>query len=90
MVATAPRGTNQLDVFFVGDDGAIKLSSVVGSFGLFSLPANISATGLFPPGAPLATGMQGTNQCDVAGVGWDGAVKLYAAPARSASSDRSC
>jgi serine protease len=78
-VATGPRGSNQLDVFFVGHDGAIKITSVVGALGAFSALANVSATGLFPPGAPLTTGMQGTNQFDVFGVGWDGAVKAYAA-----------
>jgi hypothetical protein len=78
-VATGPRGSNQLDVFVVGNDGAIKITSVVGPSGPFSFMANVSATNLFPPGAPLATGMQGTNQFDVFGVGLDGAVKAYAA-----------
>jgi hypothetical protein len=79
-VAAALQPNNQLDVFVVGNDGAIHASWVVGlshwsdgSSGN-SAPAPISPQGLAPAGAPVAAANQTADQLDVFVVGNDGAI----------------
>ena len=69
-LATAAQGSNQLDVFYVGNDGAIYVTWVVGlghwSDGTLGnpFPARITPANFALAGSCLATEHQGTNQLD--------------------------
>ena len=67
-LTTAAQTTNQLDVFYVGNDGAVYVTWVVG-LGHWSdgtagnpSPARITPANFAAPGACVATEHQGTNQ----------------------------
>ncbi len=72
-VATAHQGgNNQLDVFFIGEDGGLYVSWVVGG-GVWQGPVRISPAGIAPKGSSVATAHQGgNNQLDVFFIGEDG------------------
>jgi hypothetical protein len=79
-LATAQQGSNQLDVFVVGNDGAVYVTSVAGTGrwtdgtpGNLS-PQSITPTGMAPTGACLTTAYQTDQQLDVFFVGNDGGV----------------
>jgi hypothetical protein len=69
-VITAAQTSNQLDVFYVGNDGAVYVTWVVGlshwSDGTPGnpFPARITPANFAVPGACVATGHQGANQLD--------------------------
>ena len=79
-LAAAHQGDNQLDVFFIGNDGAVYVTWVAGeghwSDGSpgFPSPVRITRANFAKPGGCLATAMQSNSQLDVFGVGNDGAV----------------
>jgi hypothetical protein len=60
--------TNQLDVFAIGTDGALKVVWAVDGGG-WNGPLNLTATGVAPGGGRVVTGRQGTDQLDVFYVG---------------------
>ncbi len=70
-LAIGNQGTNVIDVFGVGTDGALKYTTATGLFA-WTAPANISPTSTAPPGAPVATAMQSPLQLDVFVVGNNG------------------
>lgn len=67
--------TNQLDVFAIGNDGALHTSWVVGSGSWSLFPLSLSGTSAAPPGGGVGIGHQGASQTDVFFVGYDGFVK---------------
>jgi hypothetical protein len=81
-IATAMQGSNQLDTFVVGNDGAIHVTWVFGGGHWAdgspgnSAPAQITPTGLAPAGAFVAAAPQGPNQLDAFVVGNDGAIHV--------------
>ena len=74
-VATANQVDNhQLDVFFIGQDGALYVAWAIDG-DIWQGPVGISPAGLAPPGGSLATAHQGSNhQLDVLFIGNDGAL----------------
>lgn len=71
----APKQTpDQLDVLFVGEDGALQVCWVIGA-GNWAGPVGISPQGIAPPGAKVTMAMQSREQLDVFFIGNDG--KLY-------------
>ncbi|WP_446212409.1 hypothetical protein [Micromonospora sp. IBSANI012] len=73
LIATQ-QAPNLLSVLFVGHDGGLHVSWVVGT-GAWEGPVGISPAGIAPPGARLAFGKQTREQLDVFFIGNDG--KLY-------------
>lgn len=62
---------NQLDVFFIGEDGGLYVSWVIGG-GVWQGPVRISPTGIAPSGACIATAHQvDNNQLDIFFIGED-------------------
>lgn len=74
-LALGYQGSNQLDVFFVGGNGALHVAWVVGT-GAWAGPVGISPEGVAPPGARLVTGKQTPDQLDVFFVGNRGALNV--------------
>jgi predicted Fe-Mo cluster-binding NifX family protein len=74
-IATAHQvDEHQLDVFFIGEDGALHVSWVVDG-GIWQGPVGISPPGIAPKGANVAAAHQTDNhQLDVFFVGNDGAL----------------
>ncbi len=75
-LTTANQGSNQLDLFFIGNDGALFVAWVVG-FGIWEHPFRISQPGMAPAGAPVVAIEQKSGQLDVFFIGNDGG--LYVA-----------
>ena len=80
LAVATQRGGRQLDVFAVGNDGAVWVTFTVDdgpwTDGIGGrTPFRVSPAGFAPPGAPLAVATQrGGHQLDVFAVGNDGAV----------------
>ena len=72
-LATARQGEHQLDVFFIGNDGALYVSWVVDG-GTWRGPVRISRPGVAPAGGGIAAAAQSADQLDVFFVGRDGAL----------------
>jgi hypothetical protein len=72
-LATARQSDHQLDVFFIGTDGALYVSWVIDGT-TWQGPVRISRPGVAPPGAGVAVAKQGANQLDVFFIGRDGAL----------------
>jgi len=74
-VATAYQVDNhQLDVFFIGEDGALYVSSVV-DMGVWEEPVGISPPGIAPKGGCIATSFrEEDHRLDVFFIGGDGAL----------------
>jgi len=72
-VATAHQiDNNQLDVFFIGNDGGLYVSWVLG-LGIWSGPLRVSPERIAPPGTGITTSYQiDNNQLDVFFIGNDG------------------
>lgn len=75
-IATGKQGPNQTDAFFIGADGALYVSWVIGG-GHWFHPFQISAAGLAPAGACVATADQAGRQLDLFFIGNNGG--LYVA-----------
>jgi hypothetical protein len=75
-VAAATQGADQLDVFIVGNDGAVHVAWVVGTGGWVNGTDGITPRGLSPPGASVAAAAQGADQLDVFTVSRDGAIHI--------------
>ena len=79
-LAAARQGDDQLDVFWVGVDGAVWMTWVKGQGAWrdgvadHGLPVRVTPAGYAPPGAHLAAARQGDDQLDVFWVRDDGAV----------------
>jgi hypothetical protein len=77
----SPSGTDaalfsaQVNVFFVGVDGALYVAWVIG-LGAWNEPVRISEFGIAPPGASVATANQTSNQLDVFFIGNNGALHV--------------
>jgi hypothetical protein len=63
----------QLDVFFIGQDGALYVTFVIDR-GTWRGPVRISQKNIAPPGGCLAAAQQSGNQLDVFFIGQDGAL----------------
>jgi len=72
-LASARQSDHQLDVFFIGTDGALYVSWVIDG-ATWQGPVRISRPGIAPPGGGVAATNQGANQLDVFFVGRDGAL----------------
>lgn len=75
----APSGTDavlyasQVNVFFIGNDGALYVATVIG-LGEWEEPVRISPLNVAPPGGSVATGYQTSQQLDVFFIGKNGAL----------------
>jgi hypothetical protein len=72
-LATGRQSDHQLDVFFVGTDGALYVSWVIDG-ATWQGPLRISRPGVAPAGAGIAAAKQSADQLDVFFVGRDGAL----------------
>lgn len=54
-IGAAYQGVNQIDTFFIGDDGALYVSWVVGPTGTWNRPVGISQMDIVPPGSPITS-----------------------------------
>jgi hypothetical protein len=76
MVANGQVGVaNQLDVLFVGNNGALNVMWVVGG-GTWQGPVGITPGGIAPPGAGVAASKQTNEQTDVFFVANNGALQV--------------
>ena len=69
-LSTARQSDHQLDVFFIGHDGALHVSWVI-DVGIWQGPLRISRKGVAPPGASVAAAKQLDDQLDVFYIGND-------------------
>ncbi|WP_318582173.1 beta propeller lectin [Bacillus paranthracis] len=74
-VATAYQTSQQLDVFFIGNNGALHVSWVIGG-GNWLRPVGITPENIAPPGGRLATAYQTSRQLDVFFIGNNGALHV--------------
>lgn len=72
-LASARQGPNQLDVFFIGEDGGLYVSWVVDG-GIWQGPLRISRKAVAPPGGGVTAAHQTSDQLDVFFIGRDGAL----------------
>ncbi len=72
-LAVERQSDHQLDVFFIGRDGALHVSWVIDGE-TWQGPVRISRPGLAPSGGPIAAARQGADQLDVFFLGRDGAL----------------
>jgi len=72
-IATAKQGPDQTDAFFIGVDGALYVSWVIGGDHWFH-PLQISRPGLAPPGGAIAVAHQSESQLDVFFMGVNGSL----------------
>jgi hypothetical protein len=71
--AVAKQGNNQLDAFYIGTDGGVYVSWVIGG-GVWEGPVRITPANVAAPGASVTAAKQLDNQLDVLFVGNDGGV----------------
>ncbi|QQZ59007.1 hypothetical protein JI735_19995 [Paenibacillus sonchi] len=74
-LATGGQGSNQLDVVYFGNNGALHVSWVVG-FGTWQGPVGISPPDIAPPGAGVSTAKQTRDQLNVFFIGKNGALNV--------------
>jgi hypothetical protein len=75
-VAAAKQTANQLDVFVIGNDGAVYVTWVVGTGAWSAVPARITPTNMAPTGAAMAASEQVPGQLDVVFVDNAGAMRV--------------
>jgi hypothetical protein len=74
LVAAPHPGANQLDLFYVNNSGAVNALWVLGASTSWNGPVALTPNGAAPAKAPLAAGMQTSNQLDVVYVGLNQAI----------------